>query len=109
MHWHKISAVIGGSVAENKRKLSYREFVKWADFFEWEAEQRNKQENYLARIIYLLERQVFKNPAEMKDCFCPPLSEKELEMSGGSDNDDGILDSVTGWAALEAAFGKKGE
>ena len=93
----------------NKLKLSKREFVKWAEFFDWELGQRTKQENYLARLVYLIERQVFKDPAEMKDCFCPPLSEKELKMVNNEidPEDSDVLDPISGWATLDAIFGKK--
>ena len=91
-------------MASNKLKLSKREYVKWAEFFEWEHEQRTKQETYLARLIYLAERQVYKEPAEMKDCFCPPLTEKETICENSDEQDDGILDPESGWLALEAVF-----
>ena len=93
----------------NKETLSRREFFRWAEYFDWEQSQRDKQETYLARIISLLEKQVFKEPAEMGDCYCPPLSKEELRMAGyeTDEKNGGMLDPASGWAMLGAVFGKK--
>lgn len=95
-------------MASNKRTLSKHEFVKWAEFFEWEQSQRTKEENYLAKLVYILGKQVFKDSAEMKDCFCPPLTEKELAMANRDEKEqDSVLSPEDGWNALAAMFGTK--
>jgi hypothetical protein len=101
LHWYKISARIGGSVAGNKRRLSLHEYVKWAEFFDWERDQREKLENYLARIICMI------GGEEIGNCFCPPLSDKERQMSDAEPEAENMLDPETGWAVLGSVFGKK--
>jgi hypothetical protein len=86
--WHYISEKIGGSVEDNQEKLSLFEFRKWQQYRNDKLKEVEKQDYYLARIIYLLSLKHFQG-LEFQDCFIKfdgddeqEKKEKEQLMSG---------------------------
>jgi len=93
---HRISARIGGSIEKNRRALSRREKVRWAQFFDWEFEHREKWELYLAEITYWL-RTACGYSGDLATCYHPPLTEKIAD-------DDDLTPENEVSAALKAAY-----
>jgi hypothetical protein len=73
--WYKITAVIGGTVAGNKRRLSKREFNGWAEYFDYDFNQYQKLELYLARILNVLYG-LAGAEIPMNECYIPVLNQE---------------------------------
>ena len=64
--WFRVASHLGVSVEELAVKISFREFLNWLEFLNWEDRQQTKADFYLAQIAAEIRRTVVKKPKDVK-------------------------------------------
>lgn len=63
--WFRVASHLHIPVEELAERITYREFVGWQDYFEWELNFHSKLDHYLAQIATQVTRSVVKEPRKV--------------------------------------------
>lgn len=67
LSWYRLASHLKRPVGELKNQLTYKEFLEWTWFLDWDEWQRHsKADYYLAQVAMYVKKSMVKTPSSVK-------------------------------------------